>query len=347
MLEDAKITFFEIKSCGYYSPGPKTKLQFGDIASTLADLHSWSSGKDIGQTKTFEPSPEHDSLPVYLYDIRSHKMDWLLTVWNQTPATDNKVASVMANGRVGSASVKMNVVAPGSIPGFATYFWFIPERNVFANLRFQHNTVGHAPMRSYLRGFLERSSQHVVYDTAPQAAGVDLGILGYRKSHSDPIQGGVQPRFNSQPFKKPGEMRFISSNYRNISKVKRRITLELHNQEDLELWQKFWRKLKGSPASARDYPIAIEYNIKSSISSDELKDIFEAFTKEIESDSTPTWDDYGFQLRGETATRWLSSAYARDKLELNISRENDEVVTADSLLLELSRNRNKILSILD
>lgn len=346
MLEVAKITFFDIKSCGYYRPGPKNDLQFGDIASTLADLHSWSSGKGIGQTKTFEPSPEHDSLPVYLYDIRPYKQDWLLTIWNQTPATDNKVASVMANGRVGSASVKMNEVAAGSIPGFATYFWFIPERNVFANLRFQHNTLGHAPMRSYLRGFLERSSQHVAYSQEPQAAGVDLEVLGYRKSRSDPVQESIQPRFNSQPFKKPGEIFFISSNYRAISKVKRRITLELTNQEDLELWQKFWRKLKGSPAGARDYPIAIEYNIKSSISSEELKEIFEAFTKENESDSTPTWDDYGFQLKGETAPRWLSSAYARDKIELSVTRENDEIVTADSLLIELDRNRNRILSIL-
>lgn len=346
MLEVAKVTFFTIKSCGYYTRGPKSKIQFGDIASTLADLHSWSAGKGIGQTKTFEPSPEHDSLPVYLYDIRSHKRDWLLTIWNQTPATDNKVASVMANGRVGSASVKMNGVAAGSIPGFATYFWFVPELGVFANLRFQHNTVGHAPMRSYMRGFLERSSQHVAYNQAPQTAGADLEVLGYRKSRSDPIQNNVQPRFNSQPFKKPGEMLFLSSNFREISKIKRRITLELSNQEDLELWQKFWRKLKGSPTGSRNHPIAIEYDIKSSVSSEELKEIFEAFTKENISDDTPTWDDYGFQLKGETAPRWLSSAYARDNLELNVTRENDEIVTADSLLIELDRNRNRILSVL-
>lgn len=347
MLEKSKISFFNIDSCGYYTYGPKTKRAFCEPSEMLSQLAGWSRRKSLAQTQTFQPADTDSFLPVYLFDIQQIDGESLVTLWNQTPANENAVASVMADGSVGQARVHMNSIVPGSIPGFATYFWFIPDKNVFANVRFQHAISGHLPMRSYMRGFIERSSMHVVY--APDGSssgkgGVDIEILGYRKDTSSQVQNDLAPRFSTSVFTKPGEFDMLLQNAYNITKVRRRTTLQLQTAEDLALWQQMWRRIRGTARPAHSDSVAVEYDIKTTVTEAEVKAIIEQWNSE---EDKPTWDDYGFQLKGESQTHWLSRAYARDNFDLDVDRRDAEVVDGESLLKELQRKRPTILKLLD
>ena len=44
------------------------------------------------------------------------------------------------------------------------------------------------------------------------------------------------------------------------------------------------------------------------------------------------WDDYGFVFRGSSDIHWLSHSLARVEQELDVERDNDEVVNSMSLL---------------
>lgn len=347
-LEKAKITFFSIHSCGYYAGGVgKSKIAFGDLDGILSQLAAWTRHKTLLQTQTFQTSADSEFLPVFLFDICKCQDAWLITLWNQTPSNENAVASVMANGSVGSATVHMNKIAPGSIPGFATYFWLLPSKGVFANVRFQHAVSGHAPMRAYIRGFMERSADHVVYAPDQATAALDapdVVIEGYRANPLSPVRTDVHPRFSTSVFTKVGECEMLIKNAPSVTKIRHRTTLQLQVADDLEFWQKMWRRIKGSARPTQADAIQVEYDIKTSVTETDVRAII---TQWNQGHDLPSWDDYGFQLKGDASTHWLSKTYARDEFELNVARKNEEIVEANSLLEELQACSGKILKLLD
>lgn len=338
--ENIKITFFRVDRCGYYTNGPKSHFAFGDITEILTSLSVWGKGKQLFQTQTFQSPAKSAQLPVFLYKISEFDDEWILVLWNQVPATDNKVASVQSTGIVGNAAVHMNNVATGTIPGFATYFWFIPSKNVFANIRFQHPTIAHHSLRTYLKSFIERHSIFTVYKNNPQTADVEL--LGYRHSHSSPIQH-LSPRFYSEPFRKPGQTDMLRINAKHITKIIRKTTLDMLDQEDLAFWQEAWRKIQGKEKSSPTQPVSMVYEIPTeSLSSDEINDII----SNAEHDSS-SWDDVGFMLKGDPNPHWLSKSFARDTFLMNVKRENQEILDLDHLHKELKSRQKQILSLLD
>lgn len=337
-IEKAKISFFQVSKCGYFTQGPKPNFEFGDLAEILKALKVWSTGKALGQTQTFQAPPNADQLPVYLYDIASRGSDWLVVLWNQIPATNNRVASVQANGVVGGAQIHMNSVATGTIPGFATYFWFIPSKNVFASIRFQHATVGHAGLRAYTRGYIERHTPFTVYQNNPTTA--DIEIIGYRATASAAVQN-LAPRFHSEPFRKPGEHDMLLKNALRITKVLRKTTLELQTPEDLALWQSAWRKIRGRSTPAQVDPVSISYEIGTTLSKTDVQEIIDHASKDTE-----TWDDIGFMLKSDPNPHWLSKSFARDTFDIQVQRVNEEIVDLDALLGELDSQRTRLLDLL-
>jgi hypothetical protein len=93
-------------------------------------------------------------LPVLCADIRTNPdtNDCLLTTWNVTPHAGDQIASIQGNSVVGNPVVVMNNLPAGGIPGFATYFWFIPAQSVLATVRFHHTHNGHQGLDMYLNG---------------------------------------------------------------------------------------------------------------------------------------------------------------------------------------------------
>ncbi len=67
--------------------------------------------------------------------------------------------------------------------------------------------------------------------------------------------------------------------------------------------------------------------------------------EEWEENHESKWDDIGFKLSGVTEIRWLSHSIAKTEYDLDVERNNDEIVNAQSLLDSLTQNRNVILGL--
>ncbi len=344
-IENCKISFFRLERCGYFK-GNSITPEYGDISSILSQLSNWSQGKQLALTQTFDrvTKPNGDQeLPVFLYDLKRTGNEWLLLIWNQVPATNSQVASVMANGTVGNAPIHMNPVQPGSIPGFATYFWFLPDRGVFANIRFQHAAGGHSALQTYFRGFLERCSDHVSFCPGGVGGLFDLEIEGYKMSSTDSTRS-LHPRFRSSVYTKAGEHALLIENARKITKILRKTKLELQTSEDLALWQKMWRKIRSTQPLPQTDAVSVQYEMKASMTSEEVAEIIESQVNDVGTQST--WDDIGFQLAGDPIPKWLSKSYARDDFELEFERTNAEIVNLESLQSALNRRRDAIIALL-
>ncbi|MFY1053517.1 hypothetical protein ACOQNP_18015 [Ectopseudomonas khazarica] len=339
-VEKAKITFYRVPQCGYYPRGEADDPAFGSMQGMLTDLSLWCHAKQLAATKTYEVADGADYLPVYLMDITAGATSWVVTIWNQTPATEGKVAAAIGTSSVGNPEVVMNDVPEGGIPGFATYFWFIPQQNVLASIRFQHLITGQKPMQQYMESFLQSFSKHVAWTDPVEDA--DIQIAGYIRQPGQAPQD-LNPRFRTQLFKKPGAHELILSNADRVRKVLRKSTLELNRPEQLGRWQQLlqWTTLR-EPQQRPDQ-VKVQYELPVHVSRDDVQGMI----ADWHAGHDRQWDDYGFKLKGESQhVHWLSHSLARSEFDLDITRNSLEVVNAQSLLKALTDNQAEILRLI-
>lgn len=356
MSEKAKITFFSINKCGYYSVGRKGALeqQFGGLAATLSQIQRWARGStpvQLAQTQTYAQTEGSDLLPAFLFDVAENEGEWLMVLWNQTPAMENSVASVKPDELVGKASVIENAIAKGSLPGFPSYYWFQPRHNRMAGVRLaEYAVAGHAQLQAYMTGFLTRTSMHAVtrnsgHLNAPGLVTEGLEVLGYRDKQDDGPRQDVNPMFRSSLMRLPGDVEYILARHAKIRRVINRTILGLGNRgEDLALWQNMWRKFglgQRNAVSEKKEPVKVEYAISTELTKAQVQAMVDAHEQGISS-----WEDIGFQMQGEQNPRWLGKSYARGDVELSVKRDAASVVSAAPLLQALQAQRSEIDDIL-
>ena len=188
MAEEAKINFYSILKCGFYKHGKKDSI-FSDLPTILGRLQNWTMAGDLKleDTCTFsQKESEDDFMRTFCFDIiPSHETDdFFITTWNETPSNRGRVPSVVADQPVGAATVHLNNIQKGTIPGYATYFWFIPELDTFATIRFQHTLNGHKNLVRYVNGFLEKFSGYAVTTHTDDD---NVEITGYREKDTDDV----------------------------------------------------------------------------------------------------------------------------------------------------------------
>jgi hypothetical protein len=337
-MEEAKVSFYRVSACGYYRRRDQVP-RFGHIDSVLADLKSWGSNKRLAYTKTFSNGPQ---MPVYLVDVtKSGAGDaWLLTLWNEAHNTDGAVASIDGRANVGSADVSETEVEEGHIPGHATYFWFLPNEGLVASVRFQHPTTGTTSMNKYLSSFIKSFTSHTVLGEADDHG--KLPIVGYRANLQAQPEN-LLPRFKTDVFVKPGPADYIAEHAQLIRKIKRKSTLDLAIHTDKSMFQKLLEGLSLSTHQSTQQEVNIQYEVDvDGLSTEEVGDIVNEWSEDAENET-----DFGFMLRGSSEVHWLGKAYVREKLQLDVDRENAEVVQPRSLLKELARHKTSLLELLN
>ncbi|MDD3815790.1 MAG: hypothetical protein PHZ02_14230 [Desulfocapsaceae bacterium] len=343
MKEEAKLNFYSINKCGYYNFG-KGDPEFGSVKNILQQLNEWAKRPDftLESTCTYSTdNDEDDSLRTFCFDIIRNKKtgDFFLTTWNETPTTFGQVASVEADQPVGQADVKMNEIVEGTIPGYATYFWFMPEHDVFATVRFQHTFNGHRSLVKYLNGFLETHSPYAVKRFIDDD---NIEVLGYRDNEKDEIEK-LNPSFRSRLLRKGGEVDLIKQKCASIRNIIRKSTLNLEVEEEKSLATKMLEKMGIFQGCNGRQELSVKYNIPYTPTNDDISSIIEnAFEEGL------SWhNDVGFQFTGKSEVTWLSNSIIKRDFDLNVERENDEVVNLLSLGKQLSSQRQIVVNILN
>ncbi|WHP81820.1 hypothetical protein MQ089_08355 [Edwardsiella anguillarum] len=340
ILETATITFYRIHKCGYYGYGDLLPA-FGNCAEMLTDLASWAEGKSFKQTKTYEGNDE--VLPTYLLDMKRADDNVVLLLWNEVPSTDQSVPSVQADAEFGeSPDVILNSIEPGSIPGFATYFWFVPSMNLVASIKLNHALTGQKAMQVYLHSFLKQSSSHVVAEMTDQADGTyDIVIKGYKVNPDDDSlpKKKHRPQFSVGLVRNPGKHDFIRQRANSVSKIEKIVELDVSKAEDYSLWQKLLIGMRVSQAQSSDVSTKIKYELSPEVDIDDINGMIDDWNDNHDTNSC----DYGFTFSGDSKKYWLSRSLARTQFPLNLERRNAEFVTSASLLNELVGKRELIL----
>ncbi len=343
MADLASLSIHKIDECGYFERGENTP-EFGNIIEILEDLDEWvhEPGMTPKQTQTFNVDEESTYLPVYVFDILKSNVgnDYLLITWNENETAEGSFASLEADEEIGQAQVRSTEIPEDVIPGYPSYFWFLPSLGYYASIRFGGRVNGNPGMKRYMKAFMERYSRFVDSVDEQDERTLDSEILGYSGYDEDEPRN-LYAKFETSRHKKDGEIAYIKNNRSKIRKIVRKIGIEQTAPVKRSLLQSFFKNLGiGEFDTRRLYDANVKYELNYKPTEAELNKMI----KEWRSAHGETWDDIGFSFEGESATtRWFASAQVNKELNLNLRWNDDHtVVQIDSLLNSLRQNRQEI-----
>lgn len=343
MSEKTRITFYSIDKCGYYRFG-ETERSFCTLLETLNELKTWNSDKEIGATCTYELDTHRYTYRTYCFNLIQINNDFLLTTWNETPLTDSKMTSVNISSPVGNVQVNLTAVPEDNIPGYATYFWFIPDHEILATVQFHNQLNGHKNLLMYLNGFLSKCTKWACVKEQPTNGNEEkLKIIGYAENDTSPPEH-LYPKFDTSLYKKKvNHIDFIKNNYMNIKKIIRKDLINMKIKQDDEMFKTFLERLHLQKPVIIEEKMKVKYEINYTPSSDELSHMIDSWLQSH--DNEEKWDDIGFVLKNQTdKIYWLSHELPRDEFTLDLKRESNGIINAQSLLSELVNNRDFIIS---
>lgn len=343
MANTATITFYNVKACGLYRGLRGREPEFGELSSILSDLNEWGSGQFLEETKTFDPSEDSDLFPVYLADIATHNGDWLVAMWNEVPESEGGIAAVTGRSQVGSPSVEITEKIQGTIPGFATYFWFIPERDILATVRIQRPFTGQQAMQLYMENFIRYYCSHVVHDT--QTIGSDnVAPVGYvRRSGEQPMS--LHAKFRTELCRLPSKVEELAADAERIYKVAKRETVSLLSTTERARWERIGNFFNLPSLTVDNRKKArLEYITDITMNREE---VIAAYEEWISSNGAENGTNIGFKLKGSTGFIWFSGSIARDEIDVDLSNTTPEFYDPSVLLRSLSRHKERLIRMLD
>lgn len=331
--EEVRIIFYRVLKCGYYKRG-ENEPRFGPISDVFEDLRTWMAGKDsLGETCPYDTA---NADPTFCLSLNTHSNgDCLFATWNATPVTEGSVASIDPNSPAARPTIDLTDLPPNFIPGYATYFWIIPQRSAIATIRFQHRQSGRAGLEKLVKHFMLKFAKYVVIDPDGDA---DHEILGYSNPPSDEILH-LYPSFKTLLVRNPTVIDELRSRRSGIKKIIRKSTLQPNDNLDRSLLENIFRKLGVTPRQ-RLNPLDIKYEMKYTPGGQEFNQIVGGYHE-----SSDDWDDIGFVLEKDE-TYWLSNSRAKETVRLEIERQNSEIINGQSLLNLLARRRSSLLQTL-
>lgn len=336
--EEVKISFFKIHRCGFYAHGAN-QASFSSVDDVLTQLQQWTDGEELSLTRIHDPNGREDENPVYLFGIKKHGPNWVFATWNEIPSHESGVPSVSMNAKVGETVVHMNDIEEDSIPGYATYYWAIPGRDVIATIRFPGGRSGQLAMSNYLNRFM---SSYMSYTLVEQRGGEEV-IVGYT-DRNDGVAKKVRPMFKTFAFQKPNRSQFLIQNVANIRRVVRRGHVTTTNVVDRNFWQNAVRFLRSTRQTANVVKQRVYVELDYRPTLQELQEMIAAEENDL---AATGWDDMGFIIEGDPTTHWLGKEHASGDFTFNIERINEEAVDLDSLLQALQDNQANILRLLE
>lgn len=339
----ATITFYQIDKCGLYDRTNNQLVCLG-IKEMLQDLSTWAIGKELIDTdvqkkdSTFEEN-------TYLADIQSSVDSTIIVTWNQVPYTEAGVLSLPTKAKVGEIrNADENPLEEGSIPGYPTYFWFIPSSNVFATICFNTTVNGRAGMENYIRNFMTYFSSNVVaeFDEETNTKCVE----GYKLDINDE-NGKIYshpPLFKSKLYPKSQKLDLLKKRAFEVKKIIKKAKLTYHNKISSSWYQNIMSFIglsQSEPLSTEKFTIKTEISVNGGMTEKEVQKLYNDWCKDKLKDSI----DYGLSIGDKWF--WFSKSIARDEFELDIYfNPQNSFENISKLLSELDKKRNKILSIM-
>lgn len=351
MLEQASIRFYEIKHCGLYRQFARSST-LGCFSDVINNIHNWASAEDrlIQSTCTYEVNEDSDMDFLETYLLSSKKCsstgDILLTFWNRTHSSGDSVYALDAAAKVDNLSSDKfhhGDLPATSIPGFATYFWFVPYNSVMATITFGSPRSGMKALTYWIESFLRTESRYASFNNLDE-------FTGYKAADGS-IHLDLVPKFVKCLYKNPAKKNMIISNRESIKGLTRRISLDRSQLSDQTIFDKLKKRIGiNTTPEVNTHEIALKYEFDYTPTASELNEIISTYEN---SETKSNWEDVGFLFSqnnafGASPKEWLSKSYAKTKQAIDIKwLLAGQLVNSEALSVSFQTQRQELLRLLN
>lgn len=346
-MQEVKFKFYNIEKCGYYKHGEKDPA-FSGVPDLLAKLAAWAGdGRQFINTETYEASPDDDILRTLFcgYAVDSNSQDAVLVLWNEAGNDDGKIYGIDPMDKPGNNQMLSADFESETIPGFPSYFWFVPSRNLCASVKFEHSRLGKVNLDHYLRGYLQWKSPYKVTTEGAK-------IVAYAKDgKSLEWQDKIKPYFVLSELKQLDLEAELLENFGKITKVIQTQKLQYQLPQDKKILETFWDKIDKwvSPAdgAADQLGLTTVKQVTQELSFKPTKKCIEKVVKSYQDQTmSPSISRIGFGY-GDGTRIMLTGKNVSFKDELDISYKQNTIIPAAKLLALLVRRKIELLSNLE
>ncbi len=338
MLE-AKIKFFDIKKCGFYK-NRSSNLEFGGLNDSLEQLSMWAGdGREFINTTTYESDTEIDLENTYFCNWKKNDLngDSVLILWNEVKNDNGVIYGMEPLAKPGETSMlTTGFGSTPAIPGFPSYFWFIPEKQAVASIKFEHSASGKNNLEFYINGFLRNKSPYRVKNS-------DGTVIGYSKDGKETDSSAeINPKFLSVGrIDKEVEIELINNSHL-ITKIIKKETLKYTVEDDRKSVENFFSKLlKNTPVLNQTRSIWHELQFRPTV--EQIKEIIRNFSNR---EKNTTVKNVGFVY--STGKRiMLDGSRVSFPTKINVTRNENAIITPESLLTAITYQRGEFLRAFD
>ncbi|MFG1523470.1 hypothetical protein ABMA67_00540 [Halobacteriovorax sp. RZ-3] len=336
-------TYFDIKEFGVYSnKGKRDKRFFPDVGDIFDSLSKWVDGKMVGNTKVMDKDPDNGYFPLYCYSVLKDGDDnFLVTVWNESQTSEGKLGRLKSNSRVGKIEVSETEFDEEDIPGYPSYYYIIPSKNVVINIRKENGSARSVEFADYVKKYIGRFSEYANYNKAEVSEGpVDvrdrlfLGLSVNGEKPSLDLNEKFTIRMSYQKKNKRDILKLYSQVRKLVMSSKLSVSHAATDKNVNIIYKAFG--IKKIKFGKEDLKLRTE--IDYTPSEDEMKNMYDVWLKESAiKDSNIR---YGVKLKGKSSkVEWLGGTLMRDNFE--VGDDIDELEISEKLLVILARDEIK------
>ena len=344
--EVAAITLYEISKCGLFKFNDSSSPVLGNTEVFLDQLLKWAKNpkRNLIDTCTYEIEDDELGERTFCYDIIKHPQtrNFLVVTWNETSSLEGKLASITGNVPVGQAKIKTKGKGKDEIIGYPSYFYIMPAENILATVTFGKTSNGARNLKCYFKEFISKYTTYACYEKNTDTQTNELkGYKENKRSTDQPIN--LRAIFNFNIVRSSHQIDKLIANFKKINSVVKHNklsvteTLKLGWPSNLSasIFDKQKPKVDGNVKITFEYPYT-------PASAKELKNIIDDWEANY---TGSMWDNIGFKLKGDSNTIWLNEMNARNKFDLYLDRDKQNVIDPVALFSELERISQNILSL--
>lgn len=348
-MSEGVVTFFEYSKCGFY----KVNSDFHEPLEMDVMLRSLIDWYD-SRVSFVDTLPWNDSDPgysrrkkVYLKNVDRDPVtgDYLVTLWRAVGNGDG-VYGIPANSHNEETTLydADDNYKQQLIWGEPSYYWFIPELNIFASIRFRSSIADSDMLNRYLRDFVELQS-----DVKPKRKVIKEGSKGAYTSvsFSSYIESGnLWFRLYSKQYSKLTSGADLGRIAKEITHFVKRESISARIKQN-DSWTRYFSGLPFISNEVSRDNRNVEINIEARPTEKELRVIFDQYTDDYNY-KKGQWSNLGFRKDGVGGICWLNEFVVKSSLIVNDTEEEGEDYTGhyttERLFSAINAKRHMILA---
>ncbi|MBE1275646.1 hypothetical protein [Enterovibrio baiacu] len=365
LSEKGLITFFDLEKCGYYrirqnADGEPYDI---DVDDMLKRLNDWLVGKRFQNTVPWgDTGSAFSKIYCQSYYRDPSSGDFVLVLIKSVGAENGGVKGIKFDSNVDSDSNDTVTSADGINArevawGQVMYYWFIPELNVLASIKFRDSVCDINGLSKYVREWVKyRCNKHVgeIKETRRERADGQTSVFVQRKHYR--CESGAKDNFSfvfkflAKQLKQKTKVDDFTSLQSKVTHLVFRSTISASSTDRrkyAKLMDKFLPKFgfcapkvdSGKVSETRHYEVIVE----EFPSYTELEEIFKQYNEDY--DEFNLWDNVGLKFNGRSNdTVWLDKYVVKSEISMPEKLADKDTYSANQIMQKLLANRKELLS---